>query len=229
MKIKSEMLIVVFISILLVFSSGCARQKELERINRSQASTILSLNDEIARLNDELEELTRSREQLEKTQVMLQQRLRDELEKGDLQVSMQDKGLVVTVLNKILFDSGKTILKPTSVSTLQKVGDVLKNEVPQQLILVEGHTDTDPIKYSGFRSNWELSTARATEVVHFFIDKIGIDPGRLVALGYGEYQPIAPNASSAGKSKNRRVEIVISPKKFIKKFIDTGSEQEGLK
>lgn len=229
MKRRSGMLMVVFICIIVLLASGCSRQKELEQINRSQAATILSLNDEITRLNDELEDLTRSREQLEKTQLMLQDRLREELEKGDLKVSMEDKGLVVTVLNKILFDSGKTNLKSTSVSTLQKVGDILKNDVPQQLILIEGHTDTDPIKRSGFKSNWELSTTRATEVVHFFIKNSGINPERLVALGYGEYQPLASNATSVGKSQNRRVEIVISPKQFVRKSLSTGSEQEGLR
>lgn len=225
MKKAGHVLMVCMVIALMIVNSGCARQKELERINRTQAATIMSLNDEINRLNDELSEAMQSREQLARTQLMLQQRLKEELAKGDLKVTMEDKGLVVTVLNKILFDSGKTTLKNTSVTTLEKVGDILKTEVPEQLILVEGHTDTDPIKYSGFRSNWELSTARATEVVHFFINNVNIDPQRLVAVGYGEFHPVASNDTEAGKAQNRRVEIVISPKKFIKQPFSAIREQ----
>jgi len=217
MKTKGMLAVTCCLVIALMATSGCARQKELERINRSQAQTIMSLNTEVDSLNSELTDLSRSREQLAKTQLLLQKRLKEELTKGDLQVSMQDKGLVVTVLNKILFDSGQTSLKKTAVSTLDKVGAVLKKEAAAHVIYVEGHTDTDPIKHSGFKSNWELSTARATEVVHFFVDKTGVNPERLVALGYGEFHPIASNASVKGKAQNRRVEIVISPKKFIKK------------
>ena len=109
--------------------------------------------------------------------------------------------------------------------------------MPQQAIFIEGHTDTDPIKYSGFKSNWELSTARATEVVHFFVNEMAIDARRLSAVGCGEFQPVASNDTSAGKSKNRRVEIIISPKKFIKRTFAVKSspaapvqqkEQEGI-
>lgn len=211
----------VFLPLLLVCllfgTTGCSRQRALDRINRQQSVTIMNLNDELQRLNDELDMLMRSRNALESTKTMLEQRLKEELSKGDLQVEMQDKGLVVTVLNKILFDSGKTQLKSSAIQTLHKVGQVLKYEVPEQLVLVEGHTDSDPIKYSNYKSNWDLSSARAVEVVHYFVNEIGLDPNRLVASGYGEFKPIAPNTTSEGKSKNRRVEIVISHKKLIHK------------
>ena len=108
MRRKTQALLVIFLVVLVVCSSGCARQRELERITRSQAETIISLNDEVARLNDEVTELSKSKEYLTKTQMLLQQRLKEELAKGDLTVAMNEKGLVVTVLNKILFDSGKT-------------------------------------------------------------------------------------------------------------------------
>ena len=209
-------LMVCVLIVLAVSLTGCAREKELEKINRRQSVTILNLNDEVNRLNEELDYLMRSRNELESTKVMLEQRLKEELSKGDLQVDMRDKGLVVTVLNNVLFDSGKTKLKPSSIQTLHKVGQILLNQVPDNMVLVEGHTDTDPIRYSDFKSNWDLSAARAVEVVHYFVNEIGINANRLVASGYGEYRPVAPNTTEAGKSKNRRVEIVISPKKFIR-------------
>jgi len=229
MRRRTTYLALCCLIVLLMTNSGCARQRELERMTRSQAATILSLNDEIARLNDEIAELTKSKDYLAKTQMLLQQRLKEELAKGDLTVAMNEKGLVVTVLNKILFDSGKTDLKSSSLNTLTKVGTVLNEQVPDQMIFVEGYTDNDPIVHSNFKSNWELSTARATEVIHYFIDKVGVNPERIVACGYGEFSPVASNDTAAGKQQNRRVEIVISPKKFIKRpFSDTLAEQERM-
>jgi chemotaxis protein MotB len=212
-------LLAVIMLVLLVGMTGCARQKELDRVNRQQSVTIMNLNDEVQRLNDELDMLMRSRSSLESTKSMLEQRLKEELAKGDLQVEMQDKGLVVTVLNNILFDSGKTQLKTSAIQTLHKVGQVLQTEVPDHLVLIEGHTDTDPIKYSNYKSNWDLSAQRAVEVVHYFVNEMGLNPKRLVASGYGEYQPVAPNTTVAGKSANRRVEIIISPKKLIRQHL----------
>jgi len=196
--------------------TGCARQKELDRINRQQSVTIMNLNDEVNRLNSEMDDLMRSRTALESTKTVLEQRLKNELAKGDLQVEMNEKGLVVTVLSNILFDSGKTNLKSTSIQTLHKVGQVVKTQVPDNMILIEGHTDTDPIRHSSFNSNWDLSAQRAVEVVHYFTNEISIDPNRLVASGYGEFKPVAPNTTASGKSKNRRVEIIISHKKMIR-------------
>jgi chemotaxis protein MotB len=201
---------------LMMSVTGCARQKELDRINRQQALTIMNLNDEVNRLNNDMDELMRSRSALENTKSLLEQRLKEELGKGDLQVEMNEKGLVVTVLSNILFDSGKTDLKPTSIQTLHKVGQVLNIQVPDNMILIEGHTDSDPISRSNFKSNWDLSAQRAVEVVHYFVNEIGLDPKRIVASGYAEFSPVAPNTTIEGKAKNRRVEIVISPRKLIR-------------
>ena len=138
---------------------------------------------------------------------------------------MEDRGLVVTVLDQILFDPGKTTLKSKAKETLSKVADILKKNVQDNIVYVEGHTDSDPIKHSGFKSNWELSTTRATEVVHFFVDEQKVTPERLVACGYGEYHPVASNKTAAGKVQNRRVEIVISPRKYEKKKLPVVKEE----
>jgi len=76
---------------------------------------------------------------------------------------------------------------------------------------VEGHTDNEPIKYSGWRSNWELSSGRALAVVHYLIDKRNLEPDRIRAVGFGEFQPVASNDAPEGRRQNRRVEIVILP------------------
>lgn len=199
----------------LIGLTGCAKDKELQRVNKEQAATIQSLNSEIARLNEELDQLLRSREDLAQAKEELEKKLQDELASGDMSLSLQERGLVVTVLDRVLFDSGKAELKETSKSALEKVGQILDEKVGNNMIYVEGHTDNIPIRFSGWRSNWELSTARATEVIHYFIEQKGLDPRRLAATGYGEFHPVSENETTDGRLKNRRVEIVISPKKMV--------------
>ncbi|MBN1689249.1 MAG: OmpA family protein [Candidatus Omnitrophica bacterium] len=208
-------ILVIFVTA--VFLSGCASNSDLKRINREQAATIASLNKEVQRLNQELDELLDSREDLVRAKSDLEQKLQRELEAGDLSVEMESRGLVVTVLDRVLFDSGKAELKTSAQATIDKVAKILGQSVGDNMVYVEGHTDNDPIRYSGWRSNWELSTGRALEVVHYFIDSASLDPERFVATGYGEFHPVESNATAEGKMKNRRVEIVISPKKVAKK------------
>ncbi|HTL46854.1 MAG TPA: OmpA family protein [Verrucomicrobiae bacterium] len=198
-----------------VLLPGCSStQPRLARVNQEQASTIRALNEEIARLNHDLDSMSSTqRDDLAKAKAELEQSMKDELASGDLALSLQSRGLVVTVLDKILFDSGKAQLKESALSTLDKVSDTLSGKVEGNKIMIEGHTDNVPIRYSGWRSNWELSTARATEVIHYFVDVKGIDPRRVSAVGHGEFQPIAANEDPMGREKNRRVEIVISPQK----------------
>ncbi|MFH1782408.1 MAG: OmpA family protein, partial [Candidatus Omnitrophota bacterium] len=81
---------------------------------------------------------------------------------------------------------------------------------------IEGHTDNEPIKYSGWKSNWELSTARATSVLHYIVDERGIAPERVSATGHGEFKPVSSNDTEDGKRQNRRVEIVVLPKNIEK-------------
>lgn len=205
----------ILLALLLPLFSGCSHHDtDLVRINREQSATIKSLNAEIQRLNTELDQVLQSRSDLAKAKSEMEKKLQGEMENGDLSVSMQDRGLVVTVLDRILFDSGKAELKVSSEETLDKVAGILQSKVPKHMIYVEGHTDNQPIRRSAWRSNWELSTARATEVIHFFSEQKGISPERLAAVGYGEFHPVTENDTAGGRLKNRRVEIVVSPKKI---------------
>lgn len=211
MKNFSRLLVFALVA---VSAAGCSKNTDLEQVNKEQAQTIQGLNKEVARLNAELEDLMKSRDDLSKAKSELEKKLSGEIESGDMSLSMQSRGLVVTVLDRVLFDSGKAELKESAKEGLQKVAAILNGKVKDHMIYVEGHTDNVPIRRSGWKSNWELSTARATEVIHFFIDEQNLDPKRLAATGYGEFHPVASNNTEAGKMKNRRVEIVISPKKI---------------
>ena len=99
-------------------------------------------------------------------------------------------------------------------TTLKKMASIIIAEAIDEMVRVEGHTDNDPTskQKEKYKSNWELSTARAAAVLHFFREDCGIPPTRVYIAGFGQYQPIANNTSSSGKAKNRRVEFVIIPK-----------------
>ena len=158
-----------------------------------------------------IEELTRQLDELSRTKSLLEDRLSEEIKNKQVRLQMMEKGLVITVVGDVLFDSGKAKIRQEASSILDKVAGVLKENVPQLNVGIEGHTDNQPIRFSGWKSNWELSTARALSVLHYLVDEKGISPERVSAIGYGEYSPVATNDTKEGHQLNRRVEIVILP------------------
>ena len=160
---------------------------------------------------EKIEELSRQLNELDETKKLLEERLKKEIEDQQVRVSMMEKGLVITFVADVLFDSGKAKIRPEMYNTLDKVARILIENVPNNLVGIEGHTDNEPIRYSGWRSNWELSTGRALSVLHYLVDQKNIVPERVSAIGYGEYHPVATNDTKEGRQMNRRVEIVILP------------------
>ena len=177
----------------------------------------------IHELSSELERLRRQKQseadQLRDAMEALQRQLQQEIGDKQVKLEMAERGLVLTFVAEVLFDSGKAEVKPQARETLSKVAGVIQQKVPDRDIGIDGHTDNDPIKHSGWKSNWELSTGRATSVLHV-LEQEGVDPRRMVASGYGEYRAVASNDSSEGRQQNRRVEIVIIPKKLTQREMD---------
>jgi len=135
-------------------------------------------------------------------------------EKGlseDVQVEEISEGVLLRFKDEILFDSGEALLKDEAKNTLKKLADILRKHNKQ--ILVEGHTDNVPIKNKKFKDNWELSAARAINVVRYFTEELPegkrFDPKVFEVIGYGEYKPIAPNDTAENRQKNRRIEVTI--------------------
>ena len=116
--------------------------------------------------------------------------------------------ITVTLANTILFASGKASLKSATSAELDHILSVLKSKYAGKEIDVVGHTDTDPIKKSEWKDNWELSAQRALSVTRYLIDR-GISDDKVRASGCGPARPVASNSTSAGKTRNRRVEIVV--------------------
>ena len=205
MRKTSLILIVIF----LLFLNGCTiifqkgRRSDIEKIET---------------LESELQELRGAKG-------LLEDRLSQEIEDKKVKLTLVRKGLVITFVAEVLFNSGKAKLRKDSLPILDKVVEVLKETVPVNKVGIEGHTDNEPIKHSRWKSNWELSAQRALSVVHH-LERRGVVSGRLSAIGYGEYQPVASNDTVEGRQLNRRVEIVILPKTAKEKMGDKTSETE---
>ena len=127
--------------------------------------------------------------------------------RGFATVKVSEQRVKIMLANPVLFDLGESELKPSAIPVLRQVARLLE-DIPNA-ILVEGHTDDRPIIGDKFRSNWELSTARAFSVIRYFIEEENITPERLSAVGYGEYRPLYPNDTEENRAKNRRIEINI--------------------
>ena len=137
----------------------------------------------------------------------LKRQLQQEIAEGKMQVSMDSRGIVISLHEKSFFPSGGDAIYPSAFASMAKVAAVVR-DVPNP-VLLEGHTDSVPIHNQRFRSNWDLSAARSIAVLEYFESGYGIPPQRFAIAGYADNLPVAGNDSDEGRSKNRRVDIVI--------------------
>ena len=134
---------------------------------------------------------------------------RDELKEVDIQVL---KGVVyISLADKMLYKSGSYEINDRAGETLSKIAKII-TDYKEYDVLVEGNTDTDPISRPNIRNNWDLSALRSSSVVQALQNNYGVDPKRMTAAGRGEYNPISDNSSALGKQRNRRTQIIITPK-----------------
>jgi chemotaxis protein MotB len=216
-------------------SKGIMTSKEIEALKQEKerlSASDKAKGDEIANLAKEKEYLNRELERLQikageissakelelanikSTYETLVKEMQNEIEQGDIKITQAVDRLSVNLVEKILFDSGKAEIKPEGLKILKRVGDILKG-VSDKQIRIEGHTDNVPIGAKirqKYPTNWELSTTRASNVVRYLQDTVGVDPKMLFAAGFSEYRPVALNKTEEGKAQNRRIEIVLLPK-----------------
>ena len=139
--------------------------------------------------------------------------LKKEIKQGQIKIIQLSDRLSVVMVEKILFPSGEAEITSEGLNVLERIGLVLKN-TQRKIIRVEGHTDNEQINPSlqkKYPTNWELSTARATNVVRFLQEKVGLKAEFLQPIGMSEYHPVASNKTQAGRSQNRRIEITLLP------------------
>jgi chemotaxis protein MotB len=217
--ITAGVLAVLVIVLALLWAMAVGKQRGLEpfrtKLDAANASLADALagqqkdQDQIAALQAKIADLEQEKAAVAQTARGLEDELRSDLESKDVTISKLQGKLTVNILDRVMFDSGEAILKPGGETVMRKIAALLAQH-PDLKIHVIGHTDNVPIR-SRFTSNWELSTARALAAVHFLTEKAGVDPRRVGAVGYGEYRPIADNATAEGRSKNRRIAITILP------------------
>jgi chemotaxis protein MotB len=184
-------------------------QTEKEALEADKAA-LTATRDTLAK---SVEEKSSELAALKDTTDKLKDKMKDEIAKGDIQLTESGGKLRVGLVDKILFDSGEASISKRGEGVLARVGAVLAS-IEDRQIQVSGHTDNTPISDKlkrDFPTNWELSVARATNVVRFLQEKASVPADRLVATGYGENQPIASNKTAAGRAKNRRIELLLTP------------------
>jgi len=145
--------------------------------------------------------------ELEAVQKQLTSALAPEIQRHEVALKTNREGLVISLREIGFFDSGSAALRPASEAAVKRIAQVLSAQ-PNN-IRIEGHTDNVPIHNAQFASNWELSTARATEMIRLFITDFSLPATRLSAAGYAEFHPVAGNDTVEGRAQNRRVDIVV--------------------
>jgi chemotaxis protein MotB len=193
-------LLVVSVVTLAAVAMGCSNAKLVAEKDQQ----IASLQEDISALEADLATQRQMNEELE-------QKLSGFKEKEKVWIEEKDGLTHITIDGEVTFNTGSTRIKPTGKDILDKIWDVV-GQYPDRNILIEGHTDNVPIaerfQYR-YKSNWELSSARAHQVLHYVRSQFGVDPKRIAAVGYGEYRPIADNDTEEGRARNRRVVITI--------------------
>ena len=184
-----------------------ARQAEL-KVAADRNAELQALVDELSKSKKKLEQAKAELEKKSSEYQALASSLQGEIEAGRVEVSELKGRLTVKMKDKILFASGSATIGKEGQVALGKVADALRG-VQGRVIRIEGHTDDVPTGGGAFPTNWELSAARALAVVRFLQER-GVDPSRLAAAGYGQYQPITANDTPEGRSQNRRIEIVLA-------------------
>jgi chemotaxis protein MotB len=144
---------------------------------------------------------------LVRSQNLLNKELDQEIHRGEVDIHMEPRGLIVSLKQGALFDSGDDSVKPSALPIIRKVANVLTQLTNQ--IRLEGHTDNVPIHNERFRSNWELSSARSIAILQLLTQEFRIPMTRMAVSGYADVAPVASNSTDEGRMKNRRVDVVI--------------------
>ncbi|MHB8879528.1 MAG: OmpA/MotB family protein [Myxococcaceae bacterium] len=190
-----------------------ARAKSLEARVAQLESEKKTLAEQASALTEDLKEKEAELDKLKATYDSLEDKMKAEIKRGDIELTQVGGKIRVGLVDKVLFDSGEAELSARGKEVLTRLGAVLSG-ISDKQIQVSGHTDdaaiTDKLKVT-FPTNWELSAARAVNVVRFLSEEGGVPPARLMAAGYGPYHPVGTNANPAGRARNRRIEVLLTP------------------
>ena len=190
------------------------RLSDLSVINQTEAKSIQSSLESLNRQNEYILDLTSKIHEKDSINFALVSNLKRSLidvDDEDIQIEVRGSAVYISIADQLLFQTASARISRTANIILQKVATVV-NDHSDFNILIEGHTDDVPISNDQFKDNWDLSVQRATSVIRILQHEYSVDPTRLTAAGRSSYIPKAENETTSGRSKNRRTEIIMTPK-----------------
>ncbi|NIV97653.1 OmpA family protein [Candidatus Saccharibacteria bacterium] len=222
---KKFMIVVCGLSLLLVFScvskskyvelenQANATREQLEQENKRLSNQVAQLERDLDKERTTVEVQKKEISELDEQRQEIERNLKAQIANKEVRIQEIEGKLMVTFVDKILFDSGSVKIKPEGQEVILRLAESFQDN-QDQMIIVQGHTDD--VKIGGalldrFPTNWELSAARATAVVRFLQEKGEISPERLTASGFSYYKPVASNETEEGRKQNRRIEIMLVP------------------
>lgn len=209
----SDLMTLLLALFIVLFASSTIDAQKYNAMKES-LSTAFSTGDKIVDLdpsaNTPVEEFIKSKDdrQLEELKQTIDNYISENNLGHDLQTSLQDNFLVITIPDQALFDSGSAQIKAEFTDVVTSIGSMLE-QYPQYEAIVSGHTDNVPINTREFPDNWHLSSKRALNILNLVLQNPNLDPRRFSGIGYGEHRPVADNDTDANRTKNRRVEVTI--------------------
>lgn len=210
------LLLAVFIVLFAVSQVDQAKAKDMSEAFTEEMMTqsyiISQLNEQETVQKESSAGSESEQQQMEELKAELDAKLQSENLSASVQTDIDKRGLVISFNNAIFFDPGSAEIKPEHEQTFLEIAKMIS--VMNNFIRIEGHTDNVPMNSAVYPSNWDLSTARAANVVRLLTTKTDISPEKLIAVGYGEYRPIEDNSTEEGRAKNRRIDIIVLSEKF---------------
>jgi chemotaxis protein MotB len=200
------------------FTSGTGVMEEQATVPTPDTNPIPTEMESVALSKEDQKQLEAAKKELEALEE-LQKKINSYIQSNKLTSSLQtqltENGLLITILDNALFDSGSAVVKPGSREIGKKLSELLVTTPPRNIVIA-GHTDNVPINKPNIKSNWELSAFRGINFMRVLLENPGLKPNQVSASGYGEYRPKTDNKTAEGRAKNRRVEVLVLPNANLK-------------
>lgn len=215
----SDLMTLLLAVFIVLFAVSQIDAEKAQQMSNEFSESMMNESYSVSRKSDQEKKQQENPSSIENEQEMMEElmdelnaKLKSENLTASVKTSIDDRGLIISLSNTIVFESGSAEIKKDNEDTLLEIAKMIS--VTEHYIRIEGHTDNIPMSSGLYPSNWDLSTARASNVVRLFINKAKASPENFIAVGYGEYRPVADNATEKGRSQNRRIDIIVLSNKY---------------